>query len=224
MREETDFERVESYPEYPGLEHPMHILARVLESLGLRRVAADSDGYPGHPRLRRPGAQRRDRAARWRRSRQFIESLMVRKSPAEVELIRESARWCEHAHRLLQEYSLPGSDRGRGEPARRPRGDARDARRARAEVRRPAGIGGRGVGGLPRPDRPPQLLGARGRAQHRVPARRRPRHRDERAGVGLQRRARAGDGDRPADARRCGGSSRTCSPRRRRPSRRFAPA
>jgi Xaa-Pro dipeptidase len=34
---------------------------------------------------------------------------MVRKSPAEVELIRESARWCEHAHRLLQEYSLPGT-------------------------------------------------------------------------------------------------------------------
>src|SRR5438445_4985552 len=40
VREETDFERVESYPEYPGLEHPMHILARLLESLGLRRVAA----------------------------------------------------------------------------------------------------------------------------------------------------------------------------------------
>ena len=39
----------------------------------------------------------------------LIESLMVRKSAAEVELIRESARWCEHAHRLLQEYSVPGS-------------------------------------------------------------------------------------------------------------------
>jgi Xaa-Pro aminopeptidase len=35
--------------------------------------------------------------------------MMVRKSAAEVELIRESARWCEHAHRLLQEYSRPGS-------------------------------------------------------------------------------------------------------------------
>ena len=34
---------------------------------------------------------------------------MVRKSEAEVELIRESARWCEHAHRLLQEYSTPGA-------------------------------------------------------------------------------------------------------------------
>ena len=34
---------------------------------------------------------------------------MVRKSPAEVELIRESARWCEAAHRLLQRYSAPGA-------------------------------------------------------------------------------------------------------------------
>ena len=34
---------------------------------------------------------------------------MVRKSENEVALIRESARWCEHAHRLLQEYTRPGA-------------------------------------------------------------------------------------------------------------------
>src|SRR5581483_11023048 len=28
---------------------------------------------------------------------------------SEIELIRESARWCEHAHRLLQEYTRPGA-------------------------------------------------------------------------------------------------------------------
>ena len=77
----------------------------------------------------------------------FIESMMVRKSDAEVELIRESARWCEHAHRLLQEYTRPGRDRGRGEPAGRPRGHARDARRARPDLRRPAGVVGRRLGG-----------------------------------------------------------------------------
>ena len=108
VREETDFERVESYPEYPGLEHPMRILARVLESLDLRRVAADSDGYPGILGYAGPalsdvtGGTVAPLAA-------FIESLLVRKSAAEVELIRESARWCEHAHRLLQEYSTPGA-------------------------------------------------------------------------------------------------------------------
>src|SRR4029079_7390920 len=38
-----------------------------------------------------------------------IEAMMVRKSENELALIRESARWCEHAHRLLQEFSRPGA-------------------------------------------------------------------------------------------------------------------
>jgi Xaa-Pro dipeptidase len=106
---ETAFERVESYPEYPGREHPLRILARVLADLGVRdAVGADNDGYPGilgyhgPPLSEATGARVVDLAA-------FIESLLVRKSEAEVALIRESARWCEHAHRLLQEYSRPGA-------------------------------------------------------------------------------------------------------------------
>src|SRR5438445_3667502 len=48
VREETDFERVECYPEYPGSEHPMHILGSVLADMGIRGAfGADSDGYPG---------------------------------------------------------------------------------------------------------------------------------------------------------------------------------
>ena len=47
-RAETSFERVESYPEYPGTEHPMTIWARVLADMGIRdRIGADNDGYPG---------------------------------------------------------------------------------------------------------------------------------------------------------------------------------
>jgi Xaa-Pro dipeptidase len=38
-----------------------------------------------------------------------IERMMRIKSPAEIELIRESARWCAVAHELLQEYSVPGA-------------------------------------------------------------------------------------------------------------------
>ena len=34
---------------------------------------------------------------------------MRRKSAAEIALIRESGRWCAHAHRLLQEYTRPGA-------------------------------------------------------------------------------------------------------------------
>ena len=37
-----------SYPEYPGVEHPMSILARALADLEIRdAIAADQDGYPG---------------------------------------------------------------------------------------------------------------------------------------------------------------------------------
>lgn len=47
-RAETAFERIESYPEYPGLEHPMTIFARVLNDLGIvGTIGADEDGYPG---------------------------------------------------------------------------------------------------------------------------------------------------------------------------------
>jgi Xaa-Pro aminopeptidase len=109
VRAEAAFDRVESYVEYPGNEHPMRVLARLLDELGVRgRIAADQDGYPGILGYEGPalsdvtGASVAPLAP-------FIESLMVRKSPAEVDLIRQSARWCEHAHRLLQEYTRPGA-------------------------------------------------------------------------------------------------------------------
>jgi Xaa-Pro aminopeptidase len=107
-RAETGFDRIESYPEYPGLEHPMTILARALADLGLAgTVAADQDGYPGilgyqgPPLSEATGASVRSVAA-------AIERMMARKSANEIALIRESGRWCAHAHRLLQEYTRPG--------------------------------------------------------------------------------------------------------------------
>ncbi len=109
VRAETEFERVESYPEYPGIEHPMRVLHRVLLDMGIRgAVGAEQDGYPGilgyqGPSLSEVTGNPVAGLA------PFIESLMVIKSDAEVALIRESARWCQHAHRLLQEYSRPGA-------------------------------------------------------------------------------------------------------------------
>ena len=108
VRAETAFERIESYPEYPGTEHPMLIFARVLADLGVKdAIGADQDGYPGILGYQGPalsgvtGGSVAPVAS-------LIESMMVRKSEAEIELIRESARWCAHAHRLLQEYTRPG--------------------------------------------------------------------------------------------------------------------
>jgi Xaa-Pro aminopeptidase len=109
VRAETAFERVESYPEYPGTEHPLRILARVVADLGLTGPAgADQDGYPGLLGYQGPALSEVTGRPVVPLA-PFVESLMVRKSEAEVALIRESARWCEHAHRLLQEYTRPGA-------------------------------------------------------------------------------------------------------------------
>src|SRR5262249_51722146 len=106
VREETDFERIESYPEYPGQVHPMILLSKALDAK--TPLGADSDGYPGilgyeGPALSEVTGQPVKPLA------PFIESEMRRKSQAEIELIRESGRWCSHAHRLLQQYSQPGA-------------------------------------------------------------------------------------------------------------------
>jgi Xaa-Pro dipeptidase len=108
-RAESGFERVESYPEYPGTEHPMLILARVLADMGIAgSIDADQDGYPGILGYEGPRLSEATNASVAELA-PVIEQMMRRKSPAEVDLIRQSARWCEHAHRLLQEYSRPGA-------------------------------------------------------------------------------------------------------------------
>ena len=102
---EGHFDRVESYPEYPGDEHPMRVLARVV---GNGALAADQDGYPGILGYEGPAlSEVTGRTVSTLSS--YVEGEMRRKSPAEVELIRQSARWCEHAHRLLQQYSVAGA-------------------------------------------------------------------------------------------------------------------
>src|SRR5262245_3509947 len=106
---ETSFERVDSYPEYPGIEHPMLIFARVLADLGIRgAIGADQDGYPGILGYRGPALSDVTGASVTTLA-DTIEAMIIRKSRSEIALIRESGRWCAHAHRLLQEYSGPGA-------------------------------------------------------------------------------------------------------------------
>ncbi len=108
-RAETAFARIESYPEYPGVEHPMAIFARVLAEIGIQdAIGADQDGYPGILGYQGPALSDATSASIAPLGG-LIEGMMARKSESEVALIRESGRWCAHAHRLLQEYSRPGA-------------------------------------------------------------------------------------------------------------------
>jgi Xaa-Pro aminopeptidase len=109
VRAETAFERVESYPEYPGREHPMLLFARVLADMGIGgAIGADQDGYPGILGYEGPPLSEVT-ASRVAPLGGVIEHALARKSQTEIELIRESGRWCAHAHRLLQGYTRPGA-------------------------------------------------------------------------------------------------------------------
>jgi Xaa-Pro aminopeptidase len=102
---EAHFDRIEQYPEYPGVVHPMTLLAR---AIGPGPFAADQDGYSGILGYEGPALSEVTGSPVATLSG-TIEGWMRVKSRAEVELIRLSCRWCEHAHRLLQQYSVPGA-------------------------------------------------------------------------------------------------------------------
>src|SRR5580765_8436981 len=86
----------------------MSIFARVLADLGIRdAIGADQDGYPGLLGYKGPALSDAAGASVVSLG-DVIEGMMARKSESEIALIRESGRWCAHAHRLLQEYTRPG--------------------------------------------------------------------------------------------------------------------
>ncbi len=102
--------RVVAYPEYPGDVHPMLRLKDLLTDLRLAsaRLGADSDGYPGIWGYRGPKLSEVLPGAKVTVVKELVEDLIKVKSAEEIELIRESARWGNLAHALLQEYTLPG--------------------------------------------------------------------------------------------------------------------
>ncbi len=102
-------DRVDHYLEYPGPTHPLELLAKILAEMGITgMVAADEDGYPWILGYRGPKLS--DVAAITVQSvRTFIEDEMMIKSPAEIELLRESCKWGNLAHVLLQRYTVVGA-------------------------------------------------------------------------------------------------------------------
>jgi Xaa-Pro aminopeptidase len=87
----------------------MTIFAGVLADLGIAgKIGADEDGYPGILGYQGP-ALSAVAGASVTPLGDVVEGMMARKSETELALIRESGRWCAHAHRLLQGYSLPGA-------------------------------------------------------------------------------------------------------------------
>ena len=101
-------DRVDQYLEYPFEPHPLNKLLDILEDMGIsKQYAADRDGYPwilGYkgPSLSELLGEKPLGIAT------FIEGQMAIKSQSEVNLIKESVKWGNLAHTLLQRYTHPG--------------------------------------------------------------------------------------------------------------------
>ena len=99
----TAVSEVAHYDEYPGERHPMEGLREVIDALGIGgTVGADHDGYPRVFGYRGPGL------GEWAQVADLVEDQMAIKSDAEVALLRESCKWANLAHTLLQRYTRPG--------------------------------------------------------------------------------------------------------------------
>jgi Xaa-Pro aminopeptidase len=107
---EAHVDRVESYLEYPSNPHPMKKFVEIIAAMGIQaKIGADNDGYPwilgyqGEALSSLTGAQIVN-------INPFIEAQMAIKSDAELVLIRESCKWANLAHRLLQKYTRVGAN------------------------------------------------------------------------------------------------------------------
>jgi Xaa-Pro aminopeptidase len=101
-------QHVADYPEYPSETHPLESLRGLLERMGVRdSIGADQDGYPWILGYRGLSLTELTGTAPTKITA-FVEDQLAIKSAAEIELIRESAKWGNLAHTLLQRYTRPG--------------------------------------------------------------------------------------------------------------------
>ena len=103
-------DKVHAYPEYPGLRHPMEYFKDALleASFAGKNVGLDAEGYGSAMGYRGPKIRQFLEAREFQSVFGWVEEMRVIKSAAEIELIKESCRWGNLAHRLLQKYSKAG--------------------------------------------------------------------------------------------------------------------
>src|SRR5947208_6491090 len=100
-----------SYPDYPGITHPIRHFVNVLTRKGLAgsKIATDSvEGSAGRWGYRGPSLRDLLHQAKMVDGKELVDSLRWVKSRQEIHLLRESARWAEKAHDMLMENIAPG--------------------------------------------------------------------------------------------------------------------
>jgi Xaa-Pro dipeptidase len=104
----TGIERIANYDEYPGDPRAETALADLLAAISIGgQIGVDQDGYPWILGYQGPSLSELT-SGDVVRVVPFVEAQMAVKSEAELALIRESSKWGNLAHRLLQQYTRIG--------------------------------------------------------------------------------------------------------------------
>ena len=104
-------EDVKTYVDYPGEKHPIDYFADFLKEMKLanKRIGIDNKaGAAGIWGYRGPPITKKLRGAKFVDMKDLVPSMRLIKSEEEITLIRESAKWANLAHSLLQEYTEEG--------------------------------------------------------------------------------------------------------------------
>ena len=104
-------EDVKTYVDYPGEKHPIEHFAEFLKEmkLGKKRIGTDNKaGAAGRWGYKGPPITKKLREAKFVDVKDLVPSMRLIKSEEEIALMKESAKWANLAHSLLQEYTDEG--------------------------------------------------------------------------------------------------------------------
>jgi Xaa-Pro dipeptidase len=104
VQETPHIQAVHSYFDYPGGE-PIETAVEMLSGLGAESVVTDADGAPGVMGYEGPPLSDFLDVE----TQEWVAGMREAKSDAEVDLIRESARWANLGHRYLADYTEAGA-------------------------------------------------------------------------------------------------------------------
>ncbi|TFG96388.1 aminopeptidase P family protein [Candidatus Thorarchaeota archaeon] len=102
--------QVFSYFEYPDKKHPMYLLAETLMNnlkIQPNKVASEFPGASGYWGYKGPNLEDVT-GLKFTLLPDLIMDMRVIKEPEEIELMRESSKWADRAHKYLQEYTEIG--------------------------------------------------------------------------------------------------------------------
>jgi Xaa-Pro dipeptidase len=107
----TIIEDVKTYVDYPGEKHPIEHFAKFLEDMGLARKRIGIDNKAGAAGIwgyRGQSITKKLREAKFVNVKDLVPSMRLVKSEEEIALMKESSKWANLAHTLLQEYTAEG--------------------------------------------------------------------------------------------------------------------